>query len=103
MGDNLDTRKLYEEKYPGKLIFYGDFLRDEKSIAVGGRHTPISFAVTEMLIAAHAYDFHGTVGSSFSELVAVYADIFTASRVCQKLQHIEELKMTPEDLYLKNK
>lgn len=102
MGDNIETRKQYELKFPGKLIFYGDFIKDEASIKSGGRHTPITYAITEMLIAAHAYDFQGTVGSSFSELIAVYSDIFTSNRVCHKLQHFfgKETKMTPEGLYL---
>jgi hypothetical protein len=85
MGDNLETRKMYEQKFPNKLLFYSEFLKDESSIAIGGRHTPISYAITEMFIAAHSYNFQGTVGSSFSELVAIYSDIFTTTRVCHRL------------------
>ena len=85
MADNKASRELFIKKYPAKLLVYSNFESDEKSISIGGRHTPLSYAITEMFIAAHAYNFHGTVGSSFSELIAVYSDIYTSTRQCLKL------------------
>ena len=70
MTDNRKTQDFYINKYKDKIVIFKLIpLRSSKS-AVEERHTTLEVVLTEALIAAFAYNYHGTVGSSCSDLVA---------------------------------
>ena len=65
--DNPDTRKRFQEKFPGKVIYYGvmpDTLQENSF-----RFTNLRHSLTEAFIASRAKKFMGTYLSSWSEAI----------------------------------
>jgi hypothetical protein len=95
LTDNPKTQEFYLHKYSDKILVYKDLKsiptlskNNVHSSSPGNgedRYTSLAYAFTEVLIAAHAYNFQGTVGSSCSDMISTFADLFASQKKCKEL------------------
>jgi hypothetical protein len=89
MTDDYHTQDLYLEKYAEKIIIFKN-LRVENASSLslgkcqgfGERCTSIAHTAVEMLIAAHAREFQGSLLSSLSDTVRIWRNASSRFQIC---------------------
>ena len=72
MTDNPTTQLMFHKRYGHRLLVYETIRDNSAHVGPHHRYTTLFHTVVDVLISAFSFSFHGSMGSSLSELVHLF-------------------------------